>query len=258
VETEGREECMSWRTACAWIVGAPLLVAGTADEAAGQAVTLALEGGVLSLSSDWEEESPAGSGLLHRGSLDADDPAYGLSVELRVARHVGIRGGLSWSSVPIHAEVTCPDPVCTFIDGPITVIIDDVTWSVDDDSELRLLFLEVPLIVEPDDRVELFAGPTIAHLALDDVHRAGLDGLAVLVDPSFPSYGLHLGGSVRFGWRRNWSAGLLARWIRSDLELAVVQPLLGAAGDLLTMEPEEDLLTVGLVVGRRFGRSREK
>jgi hypothetical protein len=210
---------------------------------------------MLSLSSDWDAESPAGSGLRHRGSLDADDPAFGLSVELRAARHVGIRGGLSWSSVPIHAEVTCPDPVCTFIDGPITVTIDDVTWSVDDDSDLRLLFLEVPFVVEPDDRVELFAGPTIAHLALDDVHRAGLDGLAVLVDPSFPSYGIHLGGAVRFGWRRNWSAGLLVRWIRSDLELTVVQPLLGAAGELLTLEPEEDLLTVGLAVGRRFGRS---
>jgi len=246
---------MSWRAVRALIVGAPLLVVGTAGEAAGQPVTLAVEGGVLSLSSDWDQESPAGSGLLHRGSLDGDDPAFGLSVELRVARHVGIRGGLSWSSVPIRAETTCPDPVCTFIDGPITVFIDDVTWSVDDDSDLRLLFLEAPFVFTPDARVELFAGPTIAHLDLDDVRRTGLDGLGVLVDPSFPSYGVHLGGSGRFGWRRNWSAGLLARWIRSDVEVTVQQPLLGAAGDLLTLENDEDLLTVGLVVGRRFGRS---
>lgn len=218
-----------------------------------QPLTLALEGAYASLSAEWSEESPPGSELMHRGSVDAADTGFGLHLEYRFARNVGVRVGYLWSSAPISAETTCEE-LCTFSDGPIMVQISDVTWSVDQDADLTMFFLEVPLVAHPSDRVELFAGPSVAVVNLGDVRRGGLNGLAVEADVSTPSFGAHVGGTLLVGWKRRWTVGLIARWIPTDLELSVGQPLLGAAGDLLTVDRSEDLTTVSLLVGRRFGQ----
>jgi hypothetical protein len=193
---------------------------------------------------------------MHEGDVDGEETAFGASFEYRLLRHVGIRGGLLWGSVPIRAISSCPaPPVCEYNVGSIFVQISDVTWTVDRDSDLRTLFLDVPFVALPNDRVELFAGPTLANLQLDEVRGAGPDGLTIEVDASSPAYGVHVGGSVLLGWKRGWSVGLIARWLRTDLEVKVDQPLLGAAGRLLSVEEDADATSLTLVVGRRFGRS---
>jgi hypothetical protein len=224
--------------------------------------TLALEGAHVSLSADLAAESPAGSGLLHDVSIDGGDGAYGLSFEARITRYVGIRFGGLWSSVPVSGRSVCPTAPCEFTRDQTRVIIGDVEWSVDDDSDLRMLFVEVPFVFQPTTNVDLFAGPTIAFVEVGDVASSGLEGLRVEVDAASPSYGFHLGGSVHFGGRRGpgrsepaWTAGVIARWIPTELELSVSQPTL-PVGSLLRGESDEDLVSIGVMVGRRFGRAR--
>ena len=223
--------------------------------------TLALEGAYISLSTDLAGESPAGSSLQHDVSLDGSDPAFGLSFETRLTRHVGIRVGALRGTVPVRGRTVCPNPTCDFTFGAVRVSISGGERSTEDDGDLQVLFLEVPIVFQPRPNVDLFAGPTIASIELDGSETPGPLGLAVDVDASSPSYGLHLGGAVHFGGRRGpgrsepaWTAGVIARWIPVDLDLSVSLPLL-PVGSVFSGESEEDLVSVSFVVGRRFGRS---
>lgn len=225
--------------------------------------TLALEGAFVSVSTaDLSGVSPTGSGLQHDVSVGGSDPAYGLSFETRLTRHVGLRAGALWGVVPLRARMVCPTPTCDFTSGSARVSIDGGERRVEDDGDLRFLFLEVPILFQPRPDFDVFAGPTIAFAELDGVTAPGTSGLTLDVDTSSPSYGLHLGGVVHFGGRRGpgrsepaWTVGVIARWIPIDLELAASLPLLPSAGTLFSGEAEEDLVSVSLVVGRRFGRS---
>lgn len=245
------------------VIGAALatvLLGSTAVHARQSA--LVLEGAYLSLSADVAGESPPGSALQHDLSLDGGDPAFGLSFETRVTRHVGIRVGVLRGGVPLRGRTVCPNPTCDFTIGAVRVSISGGERTVEDDADLLALFLEVPIVFQPRPNVELFAGPTIASIDLDGAESPGPTGLALDVDTSSPAYGLHVGGAVHFGGRRGpgrpgpaWTAGVVARWIPLDVELGVRLPLGGAIGTLLSEEVEADLVSVGFMVGRRFGRS---
>jgi hypothetical protein len=179
-----------------------------------------------------------------------------------VTRHVGIRVGVLRGTVPLRGRTVCPNPTCNFTNGAVRVSISGGERTVEEDADLQALFLEVPIVFQPLPNVELFAGPTIASIDLDGAESSGPTGLTLDVDTSAPSYGLHVGGAVHFGGRRGpgrsepaWTAGVVARWIPVDVELGVRLPLGGGIGSLLTEKIEEDLVSVGFMVGRRFGRS---
>lgn len=223
--------------------------------------TLALEGGTTSLSSGWSGESPPGTSLDHRGTVDGSEPTFGLSFEYRATRWVGIRAGLLQTSVPVRATMVCPDGPCTFTVGPQQVSFSEGEFAVDEDSDLQSFFVEVPFVVTAGERTELFGGPTLALLDIEDVERVTPDGLAVDLGVQSPSYGLHLGAAVHLGWKQRpgarsafspWSLGLVARWIRTELDATVRHPNI-AGLDLLTADSEEDLVSVTLVLGRRIG-----
>jgi hypothetical protein len=215
------------------------------------------------MSARWSQEAPPGSGILHDGRIDGNESTFGLSFEYRAARHIGVRAGLLFTTLPIRSESVCgQQPVCEFTQGPVRVIVDGgIRWSVDDDGDLRSLFLEIPFVLPIGERVEIFAGPTIANLELDDVRRGGLDGLEVDASISSPAYGFHLGSAIHFGkgWGartgspfRPWSVAVIARRIRAELALRVRAPALPST-PLLTREMDEDLTSVTIAIGRRFG-----
>lgn len=228
--------------------------------------TLALEGALVSFGTDWTaSDVPAGSTLQHRGEADGEEPGFGLSFELRPFEHVGFRLGFLNSSLPVTARAVCPSTPCTWTSSSATVSSSVPVWSTEGDSDLLIYLLEVPFSVRVGSHAELFAGPSLAVLDTSDVATGGVEGLRVTTDPSSPSYGLHVGGAVHFGRRsrlhpddfvRPWSVGLIARWLQTELDVSVDQPLLGAVGvGLFQTTADEDLVSVSLVVGRRMGGS---
>jgi hypothetical protein len=163
---------------------------------------------------------------------------------------VGIRARLLTGDVDVRAESDCPSPPCEFTKGPARVTIAVADWSVDESSTFTAPFVEVPFYFRSGDTVEQFAGPTLAFVDLDSVGSSGLNGLEVEVDPSTLPFGLHAGATLGLGWKQKWTIGVLARSIRTDIDLTVRQPFVEAIGE--SFSDEDDMVLVSLRVGRRF------
>jgi len=235
------------------VIGAVLVAVLLGSTGASAQSTLALEGASVSFSQDFGGESPPGSALQHDVSLDGSDPAFGLSFATRVTRHVGIRVGALTGTLPVSGRMACPNPTCDFMVGNARVSISGgVEFTTADDGDLQIWFVEVPIGFEPRPGVDLFVGPTLARVDVDGSETPGTNGLGVEVDSSYPSFGLHLGGAVHYA---NWTAGLVARWIPVEVEVGVRLPTALSLGTLFSEESDVDLLSIGLMVGRRFGLS---
>lgn len=212
--------------------------------------TLTLEVASPSLTSDFGGESPPGTGVRFAGQLEGDDPLVGLSFDLRLTRYFGLRLGLLRGSLPLAAEGDCEPAPCEFMAGNATVIISEANWSVVDESSFSMPFVDLAFFAQPSPKVQLFAGPTLAFLQLGDVEAGGLEGLIVRPSVESVSYGLHAGGTVDIGWKRDWLVGLVVRAIQTKTDYTIQQPTLAPINELFSSE--DDLVTVSLMVGRRF------
>jgi hypothetical protein len=212
---------------------------------------LAVEGGGLSLSTSYQGDFPAGSGVRNRGELGDDAGALGISFEYRAGRNIGLRAGLLVGRVAMRGESSCAP--CVFRSPSAIEILESGHWSVDGTATAGILLLELPLILAPRPSFELFAGPTLARVELGNVGARGPEGLAVDLRGSDLTLGFHLGGRAHPGAGR-WSIGAIARWMRTEIDLALRQPGLTVQSDFGTVEREEDMITFSLMVGRRFNR----
>lgn len=211
--------------------------------------TLTLEGGPVSFSTAFGGESPPGSGLQHAGRIDADS-MFGLGFEYGIKRYMAIRGGLLIGDVRVAAASDCPSPDCVFMSGGGTVVISAANWAVDQDSSFTAYYLELPFFARPGDTIELFAGPTVSIVSLEDVGAPGIDGLVLNLDTS-TSYGFHAGASFDLGFERKWLIGVIARTLPVDVDITLRQPVLVPINE--PFADKDNALVVGLRFGRRFG-----
>jgi hypothetical protein len=241
---------MDRRPLLALAASLPLLLPA-ASAGADHVNTLALEFAAPSFGAGFAGESPPQSGLLHSGELCEGDPLYGLSFELRVARHVGIRMGFLRGDLALRGSTTCTPAPCEFTIGSSMVIITEANWSVSDSASFSLPFIEIPVSGRVSPRVEVFAGPTIAWPALDDVSAPPPNGLDLRVDTGSPAYGAHLGFTVDLDLRQRWAAGVVARFVPLEVDLSVGHPFVPVLEERFAFE--DDLLSVSVMLGRRFG-----
>jgi hypothetical protein len=225
-----------------------LMAAGAAGE---NVDTLALELASPSVDGAFSGESPAGSGLRHAGDLDGGDALYGLSFELRVARHVGIRMGALRGSLALQGATTCAPAPCEFTVGSAMVVISEANWSVDDNASFSMPFVEIPFSGRLSPRVEVFAGPTVAWPSLDDVSAPPPNGLDLRVSSESPAYGGHLGFTVDLDLQQRWVAGVVARYVPLRVDLSVGHPFVQVLDEPFAID--DDLVTVSVMLGRRFG-----
>lgn len=248
------------KTRVLFAVGLACLVLGVTPSEARQGI-LALEGGHFDLSAHASGESPPGSGILHDVSVDSGDPAFGLTFEGRLMRHLGVRVGFLRSSIAVRGRSLCSDSPCTFRSGNATLTLDEIDWSVDENSHLHMFFVEIPVVFEPYYDVEVFLGPTVADVEIGDAESTGPNGLRISTGTSSPTVGLHAGATYSFGRRRGpgatepkWSVGAIVRWIPTRLDLTVDGTPVGTAGEgIFRAKRDADLLSISVTVGRRFG-----
>lgn len=233
------------------LIASAALFLPAATRGADHANTLALDYAMPSFSAAFGGESPAGTGLSHVGEASDGDPLFGLSFEYRATRHVGIRAGLLRGDLALRGASVCAPSPCTFTVGSTRVIISDADWSVDEDASFRMPFVEIPFAARASPRVEVFAGPTIAWPSLGDVEAPGLNGLTLEASAQSPAYGAHLGLTVDLDLQQRWVAGVIARMVRAEVDFSVGQPFVAVLDE--PFAAEDDLLTVGVMVGRRFG-----
>lgn len=167
-------------------------------------------------------------------------------------RHLGVRLARAQTRLAVAAAVACPEPECAIDRGGARYYFDEADGSVEDDSELAMLLVGLPVSFEPRPGLRLFAGPTLARLNAGGVESTGPGALGVAIGTSGLSYGLHAGANLKFPWQARWTLGVIARWIPTDLDLGVKRSEV-SGGPLLHTDGRETVSTVSVLFGYRFG-----
>lgn len=217
-----------------------------------RAKTLAIEWGSTSLASEWAGESPPNSGLIHAASLDSGESVLGIGFEVEATRHLGVRLAGARTQLTVAAAVVCPEPECAIDRGGVRYSFGEVDWRVEDESEVGMLLVELPVSFEPGPGLRLFAGPTLARLHAGGVESTGSEALRVAIATSGLSYGFHAGAYLKFPWQARWTLGVIARWIPTDLDFSVKRSEV-SGGPLLHTDGRETVSTISVLIGYRFG-----